>query len=146
MKTTIFRLAATTNQEAFDGVCRHLATAKRRAVTSDTQVCMYLTSDGDRCAIGGIIDTDADGYDPELLKLVRGSVEVFSEGKRAGATDKVRLETNGVSLALLGELQGAHDFVSWWDDQRGFIGWGVLDRIASKYDLDTSVLGQVRND
>lgn len=57
----VIKLKVDTAQEAFDAVTRHLSQMEHQATGSSKSglgTCMYLTPDGDRCAIGAILDLD----------------------------------------------------------------------------------------
>jgi len=80
-----------TDQQAFDAVCKHLAKQKRQALHN--LKCDYLTTDGERCAIGGIMPLDS-------ARLARDD---------GGEVGDLPLSLGEVSVDLLRRLQLAHD-------------------------------------
>lgn len=122
----------TTNQEAFDGVVRHMAKQKKRAFENGCKYigCKYITQDGLRCAIGGIMPIEA------AKRLERQGGEGIENAYAEGAIDL----PEEVALDLLAELQVIHD------DQRCD---GVnaaeqlradLNHVAEQWGLDNSLV------
>ena len=114
-----FKLNVSTNQEAFDKVAEHLASMPSRAVNPVTEFCEYRTVDGNRCAIGALIDDDAVGDARCGVRMM------VSDGD---------LDICGVDIQLLRELQGVHDRRDNWVDDK-FVAWEYLPRIAVRYGL-----------
>lgn len=129
-----------TNQEAFDTVVRHLATMKRRAI-NDAETCLYRAPDGSKCAVGALItdeswdalpEADARNYNRHLVCLLP-------------------IDFGDISLALLSDLQQAHDNSDNWGDHfegGGFINPDALRKVGRWYELnlaqvDTSFPQQV---
>lgn len=111
------KLKVKTNQQAFDRVCRNLAKMSKRAY--DDGACQYLTDEGERCAIGGLLSRRG-------CKKIRGSIQFRIKD---GIVDP-----GDVSAELLTDLQTAHDRKSHWDDN-GFFAWDELEKLAEKYGL-----------
>lgn len=117
------------NQTAFDKACAHLRGMKHRSMMPARHgtLCAYLTPDGDRCVVGGLIDdrdilakiADKDCAVSGLVQLVPEVGDYFS----------------GVDVDLLVDLQEAHDAGANWGDT-GFVGWRNMRRIAADFDLD----------
>ena len=51
-------------QYLFDRIVRHLRTQQRKALRSDGKSCSYLSPNGDRCAVGCLIEPEH--YTPEV--------------------------------------------------------------------------------
>lgn len=105
--TMTFKHSITSDQRAFNAVCRHLATQKHRARTRLTDepispsayACQYFTErTGDRCAIGALLThTSAryaeEHYSGEGITSIAQFIRPFPD----------------ISLTLLEQLQTAHD-------------------------------------
>lgn len=111
-----------TPQEAFDKVCRHLATQKRQAVDSQGQ-CTLRTEDGLSCAIGALIPDVV--YDPDREEDICYLLE------------SRELETN-LDTYFLSGLQYAHDNTSGAVQLRQ-----ELYEIAHAYSLDSSAVALI---
>lgn len=120
---TKFKLNVSTDQEAFDKVFEHLATMPGRAVNPLTGACQYRTVDGNRCAVGALIDDDAIGA---VVCSVRTMI-------RDG-----NLDTCVVDIHLLQELQIVHDRRDYWVDDK-FVAWDNLSCIAAKFGLECTL-------
>lgn len=83
-----------TKQEIFDTVVKHLAQQKRRSVIPNTNICMYRSEEGLKCAIGCLIPDEE--YNPEM------------ENKAASRIVKSADNILGMNN-LLDALQAAHD-------------------------------------
>jgi hypothetical protein len=53
------------DREAFDKVKKHLLTQGHRAMMAEPKRCVYLAANGDKCAIGILIED----YSPDLEKF-----------------------------------------------------------------------------
>lgn len=90
-----------TTQEAYEQIRAWLARpGAERAYDTDMAQCAYITTGGNKCAIGGILP-------PELLHQLDGAVENVAEIIRD--YKEIRDYFEGVDIEFLGEAQGCHD-------------------------------------
>lgn len=116
---------ASSPQEFFERVARHLAGMKRRAATL-TGTCRYRTSDGKTCAAGCQIPDKYYSHHMENTGI-RVVVEKYPE-----------LKVFFPDIYLACDLQLAHDEpLNWNDGEGGFSGrgWQRLRNIATEYGL-----------
>jgi hypothetical protein len=123
-------LTVNTNQEAFDAVARQLATQKGQAFDENRGSCLYVTEDGRRCAIGGLMNATDDEIFEELDR--RGL-----ESDVYGLASEGQLDAGDISETLLSRLQFTHDASDNWQDDT-FVGWAKLLQVADDYNLLTS--------
>jgi len=117
---------AMTNQQAFNKSAKHLLTQNKRSInlkanTYDSNVCLYRSPDGSKCAIGALIS------DKEYRASMEGTCA--SELVRHALPHKFR----NVSTDMLQDLQEMHD------ENKPSTWGGKLRVIAKRYDLDSSV-------
>lgn len=125
-------LRATSDQEAFDQIARHLRTQQGQSMTNGA--CRYRDYRGRKCAIGCLIDdNDYDGPvmdDPDMPGGV-GLAYLISEAV---------IEPGELSLPLLYTLQELHDNSTNWHNGQ-FIADRMqdasvtLESVADDYDL-----------
>lgn len=133
------KLSATTNQEAFDTVVRHLRSQNRQATWDGN--CVYRSEAGTSCAVGCLIP--ADQYTPKMEgysvgELVRGDGVC---GEAIGFT----LDVGDVDVELLQELQWTHDTsYHWFNTEKAMYlneaGRRELKRIATLFGLDGTLV------
>ena len=120
-------------QEAFTKVCLHLWAAEARSASHEPDgdtMCLYAGPNNTACAIGCLLPRDL----AEELDLTRPAwVTVLNGG--CAVYDRARAYLQGVSNALLSELQEVHDSASSWDDDKEPMGCS-LRRLAVHYGLD----------
>ncbi len=128
------------NQEAFDRCVQHLATMSHRSARireNGKADCLYHNPvDDNRCAIGGIMPLDL----AKALGDSRMSIHLIVE-KPLVPEHEICVLFRDVDVPLLSWLQAAHDNAENWDES-GFIGWGFLRRLVTRYDLDMTVLDE----
>lgn len=112
-------------QEAFDVAARHLLTQNKRA-TNGTY-CLYLTADGDKCAIGALMtspsgDLKLSVFKPTVLRHI---------DPRFGTYDELVKD-----LHFLGPLQSVHDAYGpevWPEKLVAFAkAWGLRDDVVAE--------------
>jgi hypothetical protein len=127
------RLSVTTNQEAFDNVVRHLSTMKERSMTPDGASCAYRGDKGLKCAVGALIP-----------RFVTNDVDAAIQVSGVDyLIDQCGLDIGDVSQALLEDLQEIHDQYTNWRPS-GFRAWEQFYALARRFDLDASVVDEVR--
>lgn len=144
-------LTVSTNQEAFDAICRHLAQMTEQSAT-DSGSCVYRRVDGNRCAIGAVI-TD-ENYDfrmegASILDLTRAGWCRWGDKTLWGKDPYVVKIVTSISSYLLGDLQEQHDMASNWRDDMGyplgrFDGWDRVKDVGDAYNLNLSVLDELK--
>lgn len=118
-----------TEQEYFDRVCERLRDGTGPAVNTNGdsfRMCIYLSADGLKCAVGIFIP---DGHPAQRLSVgVLSLAETFPDlaGVAWPAT------RDGLDLAEV--LQQAHDASPHWDGTV-FIAEGALEAIAAEFGL-----------
>jgi hypothetical protein len=154
--TTIIKLKVSDNQEAFDAVVRHLAQQTERAVIENPDTgesCSYFVRDENgkvinMCAVGALIDQTLIDWDNDPMdwNAGMGVDDLFTEYDSEYDLREYEWtaeDPDGISLELLGCLQGVHDSYRPFDGgQLTGAGWGELYRIADRWDLDTKVLDE----
>lgn len=133
-----------THQQVFDKSARHLMQQKRRSVMlygADTyeerEICAYRGQNNLMCAIGPFIPDEK-----YTTALEDHSVSAFfaDYGSKRGLKNCF-VGLADEHLALLTELQDAHDFEGNWTDAG--INVGVLREVATRFDLSPAVLDEV---
>jgi hypothetical protein len=142
-----FTLKVATDQEAFDAVVRHLAQQTDRC-TSDSDhgasdhgaSCVYQRADGNRCAVGALIDVS----DEELLKFEQEVLVGLTETSVRSLVARRYLSIVGVDIVVLSLLQQAHDS-GYRAPGEPFNNWAELEQVAQRFHLDRSVIDEVRH-
>lgn len=126
------RLTARDLQETFDTIVRHLRRQGHRAV-DETGHCVYLASDGSRCAVGVLIPDGHPALTPGIKLGVKDLLSAFPDLKE-------RIAPTRDHAALLNSLQVVHDDRrSWTDWGLSTEGWARLRNVARAYNLDDSI-------
>lgn len=124
MSTT---LNVTTEQQALDAVAAHLRTmphrSKKHSDVNVSMLCAYRSWDGLSCAIGCLIDDDAEAR--RFDTLANGAIKELVYDHE--------IETE-LDTMFLSSLQRVHDNGENWGSN-GFIGSADLDAVARKYGL-----------
>jgi len=122
-----------TQQEIFDIVSNHLLTQNEKA-ENGTDLCVYRSEDGLKCAIGCLIPDDE--YDDNIEGISIGAfvcenLELDSKEKLVLLNNILKKEAIDVDeyFGLLKDLQNVHDFhdVEDW--------YWSLEKVADKYEL-----------
>lgn len=121
-----FKLKAADNQQALNMVYDYLKHQKKRC--ADDRGCIYIAPDGNRCAVGFLIDADDETLYNEFEGVCNagGGVDVLLELRK--------IDVGDVNPQLLGELQELHDTLKLREhlDQR-------IDDIAVTHGLESPV-------
>jgi len=141
-------------QETFDTVVTHLHTQGSPAEITKVndygdvrRVCLYLTEDGRKCAIGCLIpdghtaqrcDGDVEGLLEEHPALFDVLVP-FDGREESGLVVRIDEAPTPTGVLLLDRLQQLHDAEGNWRDN-GFAGWARAREIARRHHLNTSVV------
>lgn len=123
-----------TNQEAFDKMVTHLASMTEPCKEDGT--CIYLNSEGQRCAVGALLtQEEAEFFSAEEDLSASG---IFHHSRKT-SIDHLNIE-------MLGDVQYVHDSSYNWKRGNGLNESGLdkLRVIANIYKLDTAVLEKVR--
>jgi hypothetical protein len=92
-----------TNQSAFDKMCKHLWSMKKRAYCLDTDNCVYRTKDGNRCAVGCLIEDE--DYSESL------------ENQTASDVARVIPYLSNLDYIMLDDMQRVHDIGYLWTEE-----------------------------
>lgn len=123
------------DQQAYEGVRAWIARdGAAKAYDPGFSQCMYRTTDGNRCAIGGLLHLAGVSEDSPIWHSEAAIDDILEDDEVA---DEVYELLHGVNLKMLIEFQAAHDAA---DDERGNVRWQTdvlerLDWVAAQYDL-----------
>lgn len=134
-----------TDQEAFDAVAAWLrrdgATRCVRLFDAgdEADTCIYYrASDGNRCAIGGIVPLEIAKELGTVTANADQLLQVDSEYEfnlQSETTHKLRVQFDGVNTKLLNSLQVVHDSAYSWDNNGHWNGEDELKTVANQYGL-----------
>jgi hypothetical protein len=108
-----------TEQEAFNIALAALRKQGCRGYNKHRSMCMYITPDGKRCAVGHLLS------DGELQSIISPGLEVDEIGHESMPS------LRGLSLSFLCDLQEAHDNSEDWADFEP-----NMQKLAEKYGLE----------
>lgn len=94
-------------------------TKRRAVITEPLRMCMYLTKDGRKCAVGRLLDKE------KINMSIVGSVHLLFRDKPEFITEDMKL----VGEEFLSELQDLHDISSYWDEN------GITDDGNKRVDI-----------
>ncbi len=123
-------------QEVFDKVCAWLLRDNgKRAYDADNRVCMYLTPDGNMCAVGVLMQECN-----HFLRSLRGDVcELYEVASEEGLELPFSEELNIFNSHILARLQEIHDDEcnTYWKPEGGHTCEMVeaLKKVATDYNL-----------
>lgn len=116
------------NQEAFNKMVAHLKQMNGRAI-GITGNCMYLSDNGDRCAVGALLTEEEARKAPiATAAFLVCRPEEFPSLK-------------GLNGSMLEEVQELHDRAACWENRK-FVAWGELREVAKEFNLDPSVISK----
>lgn len=123
-------------QEAFDKMVAHLAKQKRKAFDNVHKSCIYRTSNGMRCVVGGLLSNEAIGsIESHDLMFER----VYKIMDLSNVRNELALEDCETEVEFYSEMQSAHDRM---DNAK--MMQEKLNDIAEKYELDNANVSLIK--
>ncbi len=118
-------------QEIFDTVATHLFTQGKRAFDETEGLCAYLTSNGNKCAVGCLIPKEA------YRESMEGN-DVYALRAYLWERDIVIPAITSDNMDLLCSLQAVHDRVQNWETTEAM--QTALEDVAIEFELSDTVL------
>ncbi len=105
------------------------ADVSRRAMAADSYVCMYITSDGRKCAVGRCFDEN------KISQYTYDRIEGYSVNNLPITLDNLlKEEYKGHSSEFWNNLQGLHDHTNnWCETGLSLFGLSELNELKQKY-------------